>query len=117
MERDPIMAASTHDDLFLMVNLYPARTGLPMTVWAGPRGKARHAARIKVNMTHGPTMDVHNTAVVGIQPMPHLIAGTLAAADRDAVFAWIELNREALLEHWTGNIDGGDMAARTRRLP
>ena len=41
-----------------MVNLYPARTGLPMTVWAGPRGKTRHATRIKVSMTHGKTMDV-----------------------------------------------------------
>ena len=27
---------------FLMVNLYPRHTGLPMTVWAGPRAGARH---------------------------------------------------------------------------
>jgi hypothetical protein len=105
------------DDLFLMVNLYPARTGLPMTVWAGPRGKARHAPRIKVNMAHGNRMDLDNTAVVGLLPSPHLIAGSLSAADRDAVFAWVELNRDALLEHWNGLIDGGDMAARSRRLP
>jgi hypothetical protein len=31
-------------------------------------------------------------------------------ADRDAVFAWIELTRAVLLEHWDGVIDGGEMA-------
>ncbi len=36
-----------------MANLYPRTTGLPMTVWVGPRGNARHDVRIKVNMTHG----------------------------------------------------------------
>jgi len=71
------------DQLFLMVNLYPARTSLPMTVWAGPQGKARHAPRIKVNMAHGNRMDMTNTAVVGILPTPHLIAGSLSARDRD----------------------------------
>lgn len=109
---------SEHDDdeLFEMVNLYPQRTGLPMTVWAGPRGKARHAPRIKVNMTHGNRMDVHDTAVVGILPKPRLIAGSLSAADRNAVFAWVALNKDALLEHWNGTIDGGDMAQQTKRV-
>jgi hypothetical protein len=105
------------DELLLLVNLYPARTGLPMTVWAGPRGKARHAPRIKVNMAHGNRMDLDNTAVIGLLPQPHLVAGSLSAQDRDAVFAWVTLNRDALLEHWNGNIDGGEMAARSRPLP
>ena len=38
------------DDLFLMVNLFPARTGLPMTVWAGPRGKAPATADVLTGM-------------------------------------------------------------------
>jgi hypothetical protein len=105
------------DELFLMVNLYPARTGLPMTVWAGPRGKARHAPRIKVNMVHGNRMDLTNTAVVGILPVPHLIAGHLSASDLAAVFNWIDRNRAVLLDHWNGVIDGGEMAARSRPLP
>ena len=109
-----------HDDdneQFAMVNLYPRTTGLPMTVWAGPRGKARHAPRIKVSMAHGNTMDVHDTAVVGILAKPRLIAGSLSALDRDAVYAWIDLNRDALLAHWRGDIDGGEMAIRSKRLP
>jgi hypothetical protein len=108
---------SEDDELFLMVNLYPARTGLPMTVWAGPRGKARHAPRIKVNMVHGNKMDIDDTAVVSILPQPRLVAGSLSAADLAAVSAWIALNRDALLEHLNGAIDGGEMAARARRLP
>ena len=109
--------SESDDELFLMVNLYPVRTGLPMTVWAGPRGKARHAPRIKVNMLHGDRTDLDRTAVVGILPAPHLIAGSLSASDLAAVFNWIDLNRAALLEHWNGTIDGGEMAARSRRLP
>jgi len=110
------LPAKRADERFLMVNLYPARIGLPMTVWAGPRGKARHVPRIKVNTAHGNQMDLNDTAVVGVLPTPHLIAGSLPAQDRDAVFAWIELNRDALLDHWNGVIDGGEMAARSRPL-
>ena len=58
-------ARAADDELFQMVNLYPRSTGLPMTIWVGPRGNARHAARIKVNMTHGNQMDIANTATVG----------------------------------------------------
>jgi hypothetical protein len=44
---------SEADELYEMVNIYPADSGLPMTVWAGPRGNARHDVRVKVNMAHG----------------------------------------------------------------
>ena len=104
-------------DLFTMTNLYPRRTGLPMTVWVSPRGKARHAARIKVNMTHGPRMTIGNTAVVRLRPVPRVIAGELSAADRQAIFQWIAMNEAALLEHWNGIIDGGDLIERLRPLP
>jgi hypothetical protein len=110
------MISDDDDELFEMVNLYPARTGLPMTVWVGPRGRARHAPRIKVCMAHGNRMDVHNTAVIGILPRPWLIAGSLSAADRDAVFAWVTLNTPALLDLWAGTIDGIGMGERQQRL-
>jgi hypothetical protein len=47
---------SEADELYEMVNLVPRLTGLPMTVWASPRGAARHDVRIKVNRTHGRQM-------------------------------------------------------------
>jgi hypothetical protein len=68
-------------------------------------------------MVHGNRMDLDSTAVVGLLPQPHLIAGSLSASDLAAVFNWIDLNRAVLLEHWSGAIDGGEMAARARRLP
>ena len=105
------------DASFRMVNLFPRTTGLPMTIWAGPRSGARQAPRIMVNMAHGNAKDVNNTAVVSIQPQPHLIAGSLSASDIAAVASWIDLNREALLAHWLGWIDGAEMAMRTKRLP
>jgi len=104
-------------DLFTMTNLYPRRTGLPMTVWVSPRGRARHAARIKVSLHHGPRMTIGNTAVVRLQPVPKVIAGQLSASDRQAVFEWITLNEAALLDHWNGLIDGGDLIERLRPLP
>jgi hypothetical protein len=36
------------EDLFEIADLYPATTGLPMTVWVSPRGAAPHDVRIKV---------------------------------------------------------------------
>jgi hypothetical protein len=55
--------ARTSDELYEMANLFPRTTGLPMTVWVGPRGNARHDVRIKVNLTHGNQMNIDNTAV------------------------------------------------------
>ncbi|MFL5267745.1 MAG: hypothetical protein ACJ8AH_14310 [Stellaceae bacterium] len=76
------------DELFEIANLFPQTTGLPMTVWVSPRGNARHDVRVKVNMTHGNQMTVSNTAVVGVRPTSHLIAGQLSSRDEQAVFEW-----------------------------
>jgi hypothetical protein len=87
-------------DIYEMTNLYPRHTGLPMTVWVSPRGHARHAARIKVNMAHGDRMAADNTAVVALAPTPRLVAGDLSLSDQKLVFAWARLNAEALLDFW-----------------
>ena len=47
-----------------MVNLVPRITGLPMTVWASPRGQARHDVRIKINPTHGRQMIIRDAVSV-----------------------------------------------------
>jgi hypothetical protein len=104
-------------DLFEMANLFPRTTGLPMTVWVSPRGKARHDVRVKVNMTPGNQMDVTNTAVVCVRPTPHLIAGRLPPADAQAVFAWITLNEAPIIEYWDGRIDTIQMGQQLRPLP
>ena len=93
------------DDLFEMANLFPGTTGLPMTVWVSPRGNSRHDIRVKVNMTHGNQMNPSNTAVIGVRPSPHIIAGSLSPDDEKAVSQWVSLNAAALLAHWEGEID------------
>src|SRR2546421_11220757 len=92
-----VTATEQTDELFEMANLFPRTTGLPMTVWVGPRGNARHDVRIKVNMTHGNQMNVDNVAVVGVRPGPHLIAGRLSSEDQRQVFEWIRINAASII--------------------
>jgi hypothetical protein len=105
------------EDLFEMANLFPRTTGLPMTVWVSPRGNARHDVRVKVNMTHGNQMNVANTAVVGVRPSPHVIAGRLSPEDERAVFQWVSLNTDALVAYWDGQIDTIQLGRLLKPLP
>ncbi len=109
--------AATQDELYEMANLYPRTTGLPMTVWVGPRGNARHDVRIKVNMTHGNQMAIDNTAVVAVRPAPSLIAGRLSSEDRHLVFAWLGINAAAIIAYWDGDIDTAELIQTLKPLP
>ena len=106
------MLADDEQELFEMSNLFPDTTGLPMTIWVGPRGNAQHDARVKVCMAHGRRMDISNTAVVGIRPVPRLIIGSLTTPDLLLVQKWIAANHDALIELWDGRIDGIQFGAR-----
>jgi hypothetical protein len=108
--------AISADELFEMANLYPRTTGLPMTVWVGPRGNARHDVRVKVNMTHGNQMPIDNVAVVGVRPTPHMIGGRLSAEDQRAVFAWIDFNAPTIVAYWEGDIDTAELIQKLKRL-
>src|SRR5262252_3674208 len=105
------------DELFEMANLYPRTTGLAMTVWVSPRGNARRDVRVKVNMTHGDQMNIANTAVVGVRPTPHVIAGHLPPDDQRAVFEWVSLNTAVIVEYWDGRIDTIELGQLLRPLP
>jgi hypothetical protein len=105
------------DELFEMANLFPRTTGLPMTVWVSPRGNARHDVRVKVNMTHGNQMTISNTAVVGVRPAPHVITGQFSSSDEQAIFEWLALNADALVEYWEGRIDTIQLGQALKRLP
>src|SRR5262249_43264067 len=51
-------------------------------------------------MTRGDQMNIANTAVIGVRPSPHVIAGHLLPDDERAVLKWISLNTAAILEYW-----------------
>src|ERR1700722_8025140 len=99
-----------------MTNLYPRDTGLPMTVWASPRGLARHDARVKECRTPGNNMDPTNRAVVAIRPSPRVVHGPLAQRDFAPVAEWIALNEAALIGYWNGTLSTVEFAASLRRI-
>jgi len=99
-----------------MVNLVPRMTGLPMTIWASPRGQARYDLRIKVNPTHGRQMVIRDAVTVAVRPAPRVIAGTLSPADRQAIFQWIAINEEALVDYWEFEIDTDEFLQRLTPL-
>jgi hypothetical protein len=103
------------DDLYAMASLFPRTTGLPMTVWVSPRGRARHAARIKVSLSPD-RMDIGHTAVVGIRSSPRLIQGTLVPADLDLVSQWIRVNEDVLMDFWNETIDSTELASRLKKI-
>jgi hypothetical protein len=103
------------DERFEMANLFPRTTGLPMTVWLSPCGNARHDVRVKVNTPHSDQKNIANTAMVGLRPTPHVIAGQLD--DRQAVFEWVSLNIAALVAYWEGRIDAIELGQLLKRIP
>jgi len=105
------------DEAYEMVNLVPKLTGLPMTIWHSPKGRARHAARIKVNGVHGRHQTMEKAASVRLLPFPKVVAGSLSPDDRVKIFQWIAMNEEALLDYWNFTIDTDEFLARLRLLP
>jgi hypothetical protein len=99
-------------DFFLMANLRPRTTGLPMVVWVSERGNARHDIRVEVALQHGDRIDPSHTAVFGVRPIP----GYLPASDQHAVSDWIKLNEAAIIEYWDGVIDTGELLGRLKRV-
>jgi hypothetical protein len=109
-------AAKVVEAPYEMANLYPRETGLPVTVWASPRGRARHDAQLKVCRTPGDRMDPSNLAVVAIRPTPRVVHGPLAQSDFTPVAEWIALNEDALIGYWEGTLGTIEFAAKLRRL-
>ena len=106
------------DDPFLMANLHPKSTGLPMTVWVSERGGARRDVRVKVNTGHGArAVRGDEVAVVAVRPRPRLMHGRLASDDLDLVSSWIVLNEPVIVDYWEGEADTVDLVERLQRLP
>jgi hypothetical protein len=96
-------SAGADEGLFEMANLRPDRTGLPFVVFISQRGGAQHDARVKVSA--GPRFDPATAVTVAIRPQPRIVPpGDLSAEDFRRLAAWIELNRQALIDYWHGDI-------------
>jgi hypothetical protein len=110
------IAFDLNRDSWELMNLIPRDTGLPLTVWVGPRGGAKHDVRVKVCMTPGDRMIYDNVAIVSVRPTPELLHGELSSADLAAVRRWIELNRAHLIDYWNGDLSTLEFAAALTRI-
>ena len=106
---------TTTEAPFEMAPTHPEHTGLPVTVWVSPRGRARHAAWIKVCRRPGDRMDPTDLVSVSVRPSPRAIDGELPPEVMQAVAAWIAANEAALMDYWDGAIDTIELASRLRR--
>lgn len=103
------------EDLFEMVNVRPELSGLPFIVWISEKGGARHDVRVKVSP--GPKVREF-VATVSVRPKVELIAGDLSTPDLALVRDWVELNRDAIIKYWNGDILYTDEAlAALTKLP
>ena len=100
------------------VKLMPHRTGLPMAVWITENDGYPHDVRVKVSPLHGGRGSWRSSPSIGVRPTPHeIVPGSLPAADVALVSRWITLNRDVIINYWTGALDFADAANRLQRLP
>ena len=98
-------------ELFELVNLRGRSTGLRNNIWIGPRGGARHAARIEVQRDHREKFDRSDLAVVSVvDDPPQVVEGELSAEDLELVRRYVVLNRAAILAHWREETDGVELS-------
>lgn len=106
---------SSGEGLFEMVNVRPELTGLPFIVWISEKGQSRHDVRVKV--APGPRVREF-VASLSVRPEIEVVAGALSNADFELAKAWIELNRDAIVGFWDGDILYTDeVLAALRRIP
>ena len=92
-------------------------TGIDNTVFISPKGKTRHAARIKVAIdppdsfnpgTKTASIAIHDGSVTGEQVPRDLY---------EQLLAFIDLNRQTLLDYWNYKISTTKMEERLTPLP
>jgi hypothetical protein len=111
------VTALTEEDLYTMINLRGRSTGLPMNIWIGPRGHARHAARIKVQSDHRVHFHLENLAVISVEDNPpQIVEGYLSTADLELIRRYIALNKATILAHWRETTDGVELARALKPL-
>jgi hypothetical protein len=109
-------ATNPLDDPFLLMNLWPRNTGLPMVVWVAESGGMPPPVLMKVAQVHGDHRGFDDLAVVAVHPSLEVRSGLLSDADLGALRRWVDLNRDIILDYWNENIDSGEFVERMKRL-
>ena len=100
--------------LFEMANLFSKHTGLPFVVWISYRGGAQHDIRVKVSP--GPKALPSQMVSIAVRPNIHVVQGEMRASDLALLTKWIQLNQDALMRYWEGEIDTKDVIDEIRPI-
>ena len=100
--------------LYEMSNFFPEDTGLPYVLWITTKsGREKHEARVKIANSDG-------EAIIMIWGTPEIKSkkGKIRISGKQfkKLSLFIELNREALLAHWSGEISSGQLAKKLKKV-
>jgi hypothetical protein len=106
---------------FLSSSLSSADTGVDgVVIWffAGEfsRNESQHGPRIQVALGRKFTLDGLADSVSVTITSPPAVLGALPARTATQAVEFIDRNRDALLLHWQGEIDTGDVIERLERV-
>jgi hypothetical protein len=103
----------------MATNLRPERTGLPFPIWVSQGIGVRHGPRVKA-FPNG-LKDQKTVIIVTVEDDPKVVRvprkGHVAAADLEALRAWVRLNLSVLQRYWEDpEMWTDDMMAALRRV-
>lgn len=108
-------------ELAAMANLRPRATGIAGVIiwlsWGQSSGaELKHGPRIKVIMGDKLTVEAINKAVSVKLTDPPQVIGTLPGKLKQQVLRFIELNRQALIDHWKGTTDTQEFGSAIQKI-
>lgn len=108
-------------EMSAMSNLRPRATGIDGVIiwlsWGESSGaELEHGPRIKVIMGDRLTQEALSKAVSVKLTDPPQVMGTLPGKVKQQVFRFIERNRQALIDHWSGDTDSQEFGAAIQRI-
>ena len=91
-------------------------TGVDNTIWISPKGRTRHAARIKVAIDPPDSLNAASeTAVVAIHD-GSVAEGHIPSHILKQVQEFVKMNREVLTDYWEERIDTRQLDRRLKRI-
>jgi hypothetical protein len=91
-------------------------TGVDNTIWISPKGRTRHAARIKVAIDPPDTLNpASKTASVAVHD-GSVVEGRIPSRVLRQVEEFVKINREVLLEFWEHRIDTPELTQRLKPI-
>ena len=106
----------TYDELEEMVSYRRNVTGVSHTLFISPKGKTRHAPRIKI-ATDCRTIDPRRKVATIAIADGSVVAGKIDPRLLAQVRAFIAINRDVLEAYWNYKIDTDQLRKRLKRVP